>query len=96
MQRPYELVVIVNPNIREDGMPQMLERVGKYITDSGGTLEKQDVWGRRRLAYPINKFIEGSYVQTDFQMDTGAAAELENQLRINEDILRHLLIRKDE
>jgi len=96
LQRPYELVVIVNPNIREDGMPQMLERVGKYITDRGGTLEKQDVWGRRRLAYPIKKFIEGSYVQTDFQMETNAAAELESQLRINEDILRHLLIRKDE
>lgn len=96
MQRPYELVVIVNPEIREDTMPQMLERVGKYITDHGGVLERQDVWGRRRLAYPIKKFVEGSYVQTDFQMETDAAADLENQLRINEDILRHLLIRKDE
>ncbi len=96
MQRPYELVVIVSPDIQDDGMPVVMERVGKFITDRGGEVEQQDIWGRRRLAYPIRRYVEGSYFQTNFQMETDAAAELESQLRINEDVLRHLLIRRDE
>ncbi len=77
-------------------MSVVMERVGKFITDRGGEVEQQGIWGRRRLAYPIRRYVEGSYFQTNFQMETDDAAELEAQLRINEDVLRHLLIRRDE
>ena len=93
--RPYELVVVINPDIQEEAVTQMAERVGKYITDLGGEIENQDIWGRRRLAYPIKRYIEGSYVLTHFQLDPTVSSNLEANLRVNEDVLRHILIRRD-
>lgn len=93
--RPYELVLVVSPEVQDEGMTPVLERVNKFITDRGGTVEAQDLWGRRRLAYPIKRFLEGTYVLTQFQMEPAAAADLDSSLRINEEVIRHLLIRRD-
>lgn len=93
--RPYELVVVISPEVQEEGVTQMNERVGKYITDLGGEIETQNLWGKRRLAYPIKRFIEGTYVLTHFQLDPALSSNLEASLRVNEEVLRHILIRRE-
>ncbi len=96
MQRPYELVMVVSPEVKDDAVPAVIERFTKYVSDHAGTVESQDLWGKRRLAYLIDKFREGQYVVAHFQLEPSATAELESQLRISEDIIRHLLVRRDE
>lgn len=94
--RDYELVTIWNPDLGEDGMSAALERLTAAITTRGGEVTETNVWGRRRLAYHIKRFAEGSYVVMQLKLDPARAGEIEGQLRINEDVLRHLLVRKDE
>jgi len=94
--RDYELLLVLNPEVTEERMPDVLERVGKYVSDRGGEVTKTDPWGRRRLAYPIRRFLEGQYVLTNLRIDPRRAAEVESSLRLSEDVLRHMLIRIDE
>jgi len=94
--RPYELMVVVSPGIDEPGVQELAGRVSRYVSEHGGELENQEFLGRRRLAYPIGNRMEGIYVLTSFQIDPPQTPELESQLRINEDVLRFLLIRRDE
>jgi small subunit ribosomal protein S6 len=94
--RDYELLLVISPEVSDDRMPDVLERVGKYVTDRGGEVTKVDPWGRRRLAYPIRKFLEGHYVLTNLRIDPRRAAEVEANLRLSEDVLRHMLVRTGE
>lgn len=94
--RDYELVVIVNPEVTEENLGAVTERLGQWITAGGGEVTNSNVWGRRRLAYPINEAREGTYVATQFRMASKATAELERSLKLSEDILRYLLIRMGE
>jgi small subunit ribosomal protein S6 len=94
--REYELLLVLNPEVSEDRMPDVLERVGKYVTDRGGEITKTDAWGRRRLAYPIRRFLEGQYVLTNLRIDPRRAGEVEASLQLSEDVLRHMMIRLDE
>lgn len=91
--RDYELVVIISPGVSEEDLPATLEKVKQLITSRGGSVTEVRQWGRRRLAYPIRRFAEGNYVQTQFQMEPGLTKELEASLQLSEDILRHLLVR---
>ncbi|OGO06117.1 MAG: 30S ribosomal protein S6 [Chloroflexi bacterium RBG_13_54_9] len=91
--RDYELVMIVSPEIADEDVPAAIERVSQFITGRGGTVVEVDQWGRRRLAYPIRHFNEGIYVLTQFRLEPRLAAELEANLQISEEILRHLLVR---
>ncbi len=91
--RDYELVMIVSPEIADEDVPAAVERVSQFIIDRGGTIVQVDQWGRRRLAYPIRHFSEGTYVLTQFKSEPPLAAELEASLQISEEILRHLLVR---
>jgi small subunit ribosomal protein S6 len=92
----YELLVVMNPDIPEEDVTAAIERVTGAITTRGGEVESVDAWGRRRLAYPIKRHIEGNYVLTNIRLDPGRAHDLESSFLISEDILRHMLIRKDE
>ena len=94
--REYELVTIWNPDIGEDGVSDAMGRLTTLVTARGGEIADTNVWGRRRLAYIINKHSEGIYVVMQLRLPPRTAADLESQLRINEDVLRHLLVRKDE
>ena len=94
--REYELVTIWNPDIGEDGVSDAMGRRTPSVTARGGEIADTNVWGRRRLAYIINKHSEGIYVVMQLRLPPRTAADLESQLRINEDVLRHLLVRKDE
>ena len=91
--RDYELIVIISPEVNEEGLEGILSKIGQFITEKGGEVIEVDKWGRRKLAYPIMHAVEGSYVLTRFKYEPKLAAELEASLRITEGILRHLLVR---
>jgi len=92
----YELVVVMNPDIPEEDVAAAIERVTGAVTSRGGEVAEVAPWGRRKLAYPINRHVEGNYVVSQIKLDPGRAHELESGFAISDDVLRHLLIRKDE
>jgi small subunit ribosomal protein S6 len=92
----YELVTILSPQLGEEELPAAVERINSFIVSRGGEVTNVDQWGRRRLAYPIQRFNEGSYFVTDLALESTRAAELDANLRISEEVIRHLLVRKDE
>jgi small subunit ribosomal protein S6 len=94
--RNYELGFILHPNVEQTDVTQAVEKVGQYITASGGQVTSVDVWGRRALAYPIRKQREGTYVFLQAQIGPQAVGELERNLKLDEAILRYLLICLDE
>ena len=94
--RDYELMYILSPEITDEVVSGDIERVNQIIVSRGGTVTEVNPWGRRKLAYPIGKFAEGNYVLTQLKLDAKNVADLEATLRIDEDIMRHLLIRVGE
>jgi len=87
---------IVAPTVGEEALGPLLERVNQVIVGKGGQVDDLTVLGRRRLAYPIRHHDEGVYVLTRFEAHSEVLAELEREFRLNESILRHLVIRRDE
>lgn len=94
--RTYELVFIAQPDLEEDGLNALVERVQQVTVENGGEIQKTEHMGRRRLAYPIDKRTEGHYVLIHASLDGVAMAELERSLKLSEDVIRHLLVRLDE
>jgi small subunit ribosomal protein S6 len=94
--RDYELVVVMSPEIVEEDVPAAIDRVSTAVTSRGGEIIETRPWGRRRLAYSIDRHTEGHYVISQIRLDPEKAHELESQFNITEEILRHLLVRKDE
>lgn len=94
--RNYELVLVLNPQIPDENVGAITERVGQWIAASGGELVSTNPWGRRRLAYPIRDQREGNYIVTQVRLNPRATAELERNLSISEDVLRHLLVKQEE
>jgi len=92
-QRDYELVFIIAPEVGEDTLEATIGNVNQFITGKGGEISDEERWGKRKLAYPIKSLLEGNYVLTRFKMKPTWSKELEANLQISEDILRHLLIR---
>ena len=91
--RDYELVVIISPEAEEEAIESVIERVSRFITENDGTVSDIDRWGKRKLAYPIKHFMEGSYVLARFRMKPQLSRELEASLEISEEVVRHLLTR---
>ena len=91
--RDYELVLIFSPEIAEDELEGALGKVNQYVTEKGGTLDSVEQWGKKKLAYPLKHFTEGSYVLTRFKLGSKLTRELEANLRISEEVLRHLLVK---
>jgi small subunit ribosomal protein S6 len=94
--RSYELVLVISPALAEEQVAATVERVQRFISERGGQVTKLDHWGRRRLAYPIQRFNEGHYVVTRFRLDAAAVRELDRTLEVSEPVLRHLVVRTDE
>jgi len=92
----YEMGVIISARLDEEGQKAELDRVQALVERFGGTIDKMDSWGRRKLAYPIQKQTDGVYTFITFSSEPGAPAEIENRLRILENVLRFLVIRLDE
>ena len=95
MTHQYELMVILDPEIDERTVAPSLDKFLNVIRNDGGTIDNVDIWGRRRLAYEINKKTEGIYAVIDLQADPQAVAELDRQLRLNESVLRTKVIRPE-
>jgi small subunit ribosomal protein S6 len=91
--RPYEVMVIFDPDTEERSVQPTLEQYLKVITKGGGTVDNLDIWGRRRLAYEIKKKTEGIYALVDMTTEPADAKELDRQLNLNESVLRTKLIR---
>ena len=89
--RNYELVCIFQPELDETAFKGAIERVSSWVTESGGSVEKVEVWGRRRLAYRIHKQTEGQYVLFNISLDPKAASGLERNIRYLESVMRHML-----
>ena len=94
--RDYELVMVVDPEVGDEGLPGTVERVHRFIQERGGEIKNVDQWGRRRLAYPIRRFHDGYYAVAHFSADPPVLRPLEASLELAEDILRHLVVRLDE
>ncbi|MFI3230337.1 MAG: 30S ribosomal protein S6 [bacterium] len=92
----YELAVIVKPTLEEDALKAELESVQQLITRFGGTIDKVDDWGKRRLAYEIKKLNDGFYNFITFTADPEAPKEIESRMRIKENVLRYLVIRQED
>ena len=94
--RDYELVVIISPEVAEEGFEAAIDNVSRFISGKGGSISDVERWGKKRLAYPIRHFVEGSYVLTRFKLKPAFGKELEANLRISEEVLRHLLVKVSE
>ncbi|MCX6456385.1 MAG: 30S ribosomal protein S6 [Actinobacteria bacterium] len=93
--RHYELMVILDPELEERTVTPSLETYLKIIKDSGGTVDKLDVWGKRRMSFEILKKSEGIYAVVDMHCEPAAIKELDRQLNLNESVLRTKLIRPE-
>jgi small subunit ribosomal protein S6 len=93
--RRYELMIILDPNIEERTISPSIDQFLGVVKTDGGTVEKVDVWGRRRLAYDIKKKSEGIYAVVDLTAQPATVKELDRQLNLNESILRTKVIRPE-
>jgi small subunit ribosomal protein S6 len=93
--RRYELMLVIRPDVPDDRSQAVIDRVTRQITASGGQIIKVAPWGRRRLAYPIDRFREGSYHIVLFNAPPDGLVELEHSLLITEEVLRHLVTRDE-
>jgi small subunit ribosomal protein S6 len=93
--RRYELMLVIRPDVPDDKSQAVIDRVTRQITAGGGQIVKVAPWGRRRLAYPIDRFREGSYHIVLFAAPAGLLVELEHSLLITEEVIRHLLTRDE-
>jgi small subunit ribosomal protein S6 len=93
--RKYEVMVILDPSLDDRTIAPSLDTFLSVIKKSGGAVDKVDIWGRRRLAYEIEKHAEGIYAVIDLQSEPDAVLELDRQLNLNESVLRTKVLRPD-
>lgn len=91
----YELGVILRPTLSEEELNSEVERLKNFLGERGEVV-KVDLWGRRKLAYPIQKYQEGYYVFFNFKLPPSQVAEVKRWVSLNEKIIRHLLVKEDE
>jgi small subunit ribosomal protein S6 len=93
--RNYEVIFIVHPDLDENALNGVVDKVKGWIIDAGGSIAKVDLWGRRRLAYVIRKQREGQYVLVQAEMAPAYGAELDRNLRFLEPVIRHSITTMD-
>ncbi len=89
--RKYELVCIAHPDLDDNAFKGVIEKVNGWVTEAGGSVEKVDVWGRRRMAYQIHKQREGQYVLLNISMPAAGTMSLERNLRFQESVMRFMI-----
>lgn len=94
--RDYEVLYIVRADLDDDKVQDAVKRVNTLIERSGGTPERTNLWGKRKLAYEVKHQKEGAYILQDFKLDPERISELESALKITEEVMRHLIVRKPE
>jgi len=91
----YELVTIISPEVDGEKLPEIIDNLGKLITDRGGVVESAEQWGMRKLAYPIKKCMEANYILTKFKLEPNLTKQLNAELKASEEILRHLIVKRE-
>ena len=94
--RDYEILYVVRPDLDEEQVEAAVAKVSGLIETLGGQHERTNVWGKRRLAYEVDRLREGYYVLTEFQLDAGRVPEMESTLKISDTVFRHLIVRRPE
>ena len=92
----YELALVVNAKIEEDARTATVEKAKEYITRFGGTVTEVEDWGKKRLAYEVQKMREGFYYFIQFEAEPSVPAQIEQNVRIMDNVLRFLCVKKDE
>ena len=96
MMRNYEIMYVVRPNIEEDAKKALIERFEEILTSNGAEIIESKDWGKRRLAYEINDFKEGFYQIVRVKSTDEATTEFDRLAKINDDIIRHIVVREEE
>jgi len=91
----YELVFILNANLSEEDSTKLLDNINSQITKFGGTVNETNLWGKRKLAYPIKKQTEGNYVLERVEIKPAALKDLDANLKLTDNILRYLFVREN-
>ena len=91
--RPYEVMVILEPTLEESQVQAVINRSSEQLQNGGGTVNRVDKWGKRRFAYEIAKKVEGFYVLLDVTSEPAPMEELDRNLRLADDVLRHKIVR---
>lgn len=94
--RAYELLYIVKPTLDEEAREAVLNSIKETITSANGEVGEVDVWGSRKLAYPIQKFRDGVYTLINFKATVDFPKELDRRLKISEDVIRHVIVVQEE
>lgn len=94
--RIYENLFIVKPDATEEEIDHLVDQMSKSVTGAGGTIDKVDKWGKRRLAYRIEKHREGSYILMQFSAEPATVKEFERRLRVQDSVIKFLTVRIDE
>jgi small subunit ribosomal protein S6 len=94
--RRYELTYIIHPDVIGDSVTEVMERVEGWLKAGGGEVQKISDWGRRRLAYPIQNQREGHYIHLEVDLQPSEIYEVERNLKLSEQVLRHLLVHADD
>ena len=94
--RNYEGVFIINPDLTGETARGVVAQVQELVSKNGGRIDGIQEWGKRRLAYKIQKKQEGNYVLLNFQLDSNQTKKMEQALRLNDNVIRYLLVNKDE
>ena len=94
--RDYEILYIVRPDLDENEVGEAAKKVDNLIESVGGSVQRTNIWGKRRLAYEVSHLREGHYVLTDFQIEASRVPEMEATLRISDQVFRHLIVRKPD
>jgi small subunit ribosomal protein S6 len=89
----YELVAIISPEVDEEGVSKIIDKVTQYINSRGGAVEEVKNWGRRKLAYPVRKFMEADYILARFKLMPKSVKELKREISASGDILRYLVVK---
>ncbi len=89
----YELVAVISPEVDEEGVSKIVDKVTQSINNRGGAVDEIKNWGRRKLAYPVRKFLEADYVLARFKLMPKSVKELEAEISASRDILRYLVVK---
>ena len=92
----YENIVIINASLPDEEIDSAIAKIKEVVAGQGGQIVKTSIWGKRKLAYPLKHSLEGNYVLSKFELDPALSRELENNLQISDQILRHLLVKVGE
>lgn len=94
--RGYELITIISPEIDEEGLSRTIEKLGKSIAERDGVVDEINKWGKRKLAYPLKKFMEADYILTRFKLEPKLVKEVEKDIKGWEEVLRYLVVQVED